>query len=303
MKSFRIVFIAILLHILILRVVRSGQRYDDENKDGNNDTRTKNKNTSRREDIREFIRSKRNEPIDDEELNEELEKEYRVKQQEARRNKLMKERKKMGKSAAAKIINASLNDNCDWRRQPWQFIKGELCGAHYKVLGLNRRDFLHHHDKAAIKRAHRQVSLLVHPDKNPSQDAQTAFKILQDAYECLIDDDCKEKYDLQLRVKEEMLLNGRREMKNRMLHKLFYGVEFVHYWISVAASYIDDFAMYLWDYVDDFQLNLFDHDVPIGRVLLVSLVYILFKPLLFLYSISFVVNRMNYELARHRGLF
>ncbi|GMI33893.1 hypothetical protein TeGR_g2793 [Tetraparma gracilis] len=62
--------------------------------------------------------------------------------------------------------------------------------AHYKVLGI---------DKAAsgadIKKAYRRRSLHVHPDKNPSAEAEEAFKAVGLAYSTLSDPAKRDTYD------------------------------------------------------------------------------------------------------------
>ena len=48
--------------------------------------------------------------------------------------------------------------------------------AHYKVLGIDRKSS-GKLKKADVKKAYRQRSLLVHPDKNGSPEAVDAFKV------------------------------------------------------------------------------------------------------------------------------
>ena len=81
-------------------------------------------------------------------------------QQEARRKRAHSEKQKFGKSSAKSLMKESESEECDWTKNPIPFLKGELCGAHYKVLGLDRKGKLP--EKAEIKKAYRQRSLEVH---------------------------------------------------------------------------------------------------------------------------------------------
>jgi hypothetical protein len=108
------------------------------------------------------------------------EQELRLKQAEALRIRKLKEREIDGENAVRRTIYASSNDLCDWKTQPISFIKGEVCGSHYKVLGIDRRNNHHLLDKNSIKKRYRQLSLTLHPDKNPSDDADVAFNVLQE---------------------------------------------------------------------------------------------------------------------------
>ena len=106
-------------------------------------------------------------------------------QAEARKKRKLREREREGVLATKDTLEAAKSDACDWKLQPFAIVKGQVCGIHYKVLGLDRKDNKAI-SKADIKRAYRQKSLAVHPDKNPSLEAGNAFKVVQDAYECLV---------------------------------------------------------------------------------------------------------------------
>jgi DnaJ-class molecular chaperone len=77
---------------------------------------------------------------------------------------------------------------------PLEGINVNVCGSNYKVLGLDHGSPI---TKERIKKAFRQKSLLVHPDNNLSLKAGVAFQIVQDAYDCLLDEDKRRQYDLQ----------------------------------------------------------------------------------------------------------
>ena len=55
-----------------------------------------------------------------------------------------------------------------------------------------------------IKRAYKRMSLELHPDKNPSPDAQLAFDALREAHEVLGDEAKRRDYDRRMRRKAEV---------------------------------------------------------------------------------------------------
>ncbi|KAG0623873.1 hypothetical protein M758_3G207900 [Ceratodon purpureus] len=81
------------------------------------------------------------------------------------------------------------------------------CNDHYAVLGFARYDTF---DISSLKREYRKKAMLVHPDKNGGNDqAEEAFKRLQNAYEILLDAVKKKTYDEELR-REDLLMTIRR---------------------------------------------------------------------------------------------
>jgi len=74
---------------------------------------------------------------------------------------------------------------------------------HYKILGLSKKA-----TKAQIKKAHRQLSLKYHPDKNGGEKAFTKmFKRVQTAYEVLSDESKRKSYDFQLTQQKKQIFN------------------------------------------------------------------------------------------------
>jgi molecular chaperone DnaJ len=61
---------------------------------------------------------------------------------------------------------------------------------YYEVLGINKES-----DPKEIKKAYRKLAKEYHPDHNKSEDAETKFKEVQEAYEILSDDSKKRAYD------------------------------------------------------------------------------------------------------------
>ncbi len=96
------------------------------------------------------------------------------KQEDSLRKKKLEEAKLIREEAVRKTLKASDSEECDWKVNPLRSLRGEVCGSYYKILGLNRKDALI--DKSAIKKSFRQLSCVIHPDKNPAEKAQTSFK-------------------------------------------------------------------------------------------------------------------------------
>ncbi len=65
---------------------------------------------------------------------------------------------------------------------------------YYFILGLNI-----YASETEIKHAYRKLALQFHPDRNPSGEAETIFKEINEAYEILGDSERKTSYDLLLR--------------------------------------------------------------------------------------------------------
>ncbi|KAJ7298601.1 hypothetical protein O6H91_Y534000 [Diphasiastrum complanatum] len=85
------------------------------------------------------------------------------------------------------------------------------CKDHYTALGLAPFDDI---DVTILKREYRKKAMLVHPDKNRGNDeAEEAFKRLQNAYEILLDDAKRKSYDDDLR-REELLRSLRQHFSN-----------------------------------------------------------------------------------------
>jgi DnaJ-domain-containing protein 1 len=64
----------------------------------------------------------------------------------------------------------------------------------YKVLGVQQTGS----DQATIKKQYKKMALLVHPDKNKSVAAESAFKFVKQAWDVLSDPEKKKDYDFNL---------------------------------------------------------------------------------------------------------
>ena len=223
----------------------------------------------------------------------------KAKQAEIARQRKLDSRKQEGITAVKRTIHAASSDNCDWKTQPVQFIKGEMCGSHYKVLGIDRKSQLT--DKSKIKKKYRQLSLFLHPDKNPASDAEDAFNVLQGAYDCILDDECKENYDQKLAVMEEQIYSNRQRLKKIAIERSLLALNHAHYYISLAANRVYQIGVNFWEMLGDWQVTVFEESYPLGRPLAVLALLWKGQFLLKLHALSYLIIRINYELAKSRG--
>ncbi len=168
-----------------------------------------------------------------------------------------------GDSIAKHTVKAGRSDSCDWKVNPMANIRGHLCGSHYKVLGLNR--LAGTIDKISIRKAYRQMSLAVHPDKNPSSDAEEAFQLIQQAYECLSDDKCREDYDSQIQFKEGEMQVRRAEKKQKILKSILKITSSAYHYTLFSAFYINQVAERLWEWAGELTVQISDYEIPFGR--------------------------------------
>ena len=219
---------------------------------------------------------------------------------EANRRRAQLAKEEEGKARVKKLLHDSSSDTCDWLKQPLSLVGGEVCGAHYKVLGLQKRQLV---TKTEIKKAYRQKSLSVHPDKNPSKDASEAFKVVQDAYECLVDDACRSAYDNKLDGDEESIMINRRRIRDKVIRSSLEGLSHLYYYVSVAANRVYGAALDIWALAGEWEVVWLGEPRPIGRYLLGVLLAWKGQPLLQLTAMSYGILRLNQELIKRRGLF
>lgn len=220
-------------------------------------------------------------------------------QAEARKRRRQREKEREGIAAAKQTLQSTTSENCDWKAAPLALVKGRICGVHYKVLGLDRTKSI---DKTDIKKAYRQKSLALHPDKNHAPEASSAFKFVQEAYECLVADECKEAYDERLRQAEQQISWERDQMKQHLVHNSIQALSQIHYYISVAANHVYQAGLDIWDLAGEVELTIMGLPRPVGRVILGALLFFKARYLLKLHGLAYVVMRANWELARIKGL-
>lgn len=79
------------------------------------------------------------------------------------------------------------------------------CSTHYEVLKLNEPDYAPVFiDVQQVRKHYKDLAILVHPDKNRTTDAESAFKRLSEAYECLVDELSQRNYLQQLQSKTQL---------------------------------------------------------------------------------------------------
>lgn len=227
------------------------------------------------------------------------EEELKLKQNEALLQRKYDGRKQEGLNAVRRTISAASSDSCDWKTQPIAFIKGEVCGSHYKVLGLDRKSKLT--DKSKIKKKYRQLSLQLHPDKNPATEAEDAFNVLQGAYNCILDDTCKDQYDQSLMAAEEQIFLNRERLKKIIIDKSLIALNQAHYYVSLGANRIYQLGMNFWEMMGEWQVTIFEESYPMGQPLAVLMLLWKGQLLLKLHALSYIIIRVNYEIAKARG--
>jgi hypothetical protein len=200
------------------------------------------------------------------------------------------------KKTALQTLRAGRTENCDWHTHPFAYLKGEMCGAHYKVLGLDRNV---NYDKADIKKAYRQRSLHVHPDKNPSAEAANAFEVLQKAYECLSEDDCYANYNYLLNSMEIEAVEKRTRLKNTVLGAVEGAALTAYFYTVRGADYITSTSSDAWEWLGLYELELFGGYHKLGQYAALGL--LLFSParlLLQVQAVAYAIMQFNSEIAR-----
>jgi hypothetical protein len=158
-------------------------------------------------------------------------------------------------------------------------------------------------DKSTIKKAFRQKSLLVHPDKNPSPEADSAFKLAQSAYYCLIDEKCRAVYDQRLDDEEALIAVRRKELKENVVRFTANAMNQLYYHVSIGANHIYQFGVDLWNFVGEWEPEIFGIErIPVGKAVLSLLLLFKGQFLLKVHALSYIVMRVNYEIARAQGL-
>lgn len=246
----------------------------------------------------ETTQTRRRSPTSDEGRSEWDEADMIRRQQEALAKRKESERKRKGFEAVRKTIESSESEYCSWKEDPLARIKGELCGSHYKVLNIDRKSSSL--DKPQIKKAYRTLSLAVHPDKNPYvEDAEAAFNIAQTAYECLTDEECREEYDRKLAIEEDQIQWGREKLKQKVLRKAQDLLATAHYHISVAASHVFNVGLTAWEMAEQVKVEAFDIEWPVGQSVLAGLALWKGQFLVKIFSVSYLILRMNTEIIKY----
>jgi uncharacterized protein len=230
-------------------------------------------------------------------------------------------RAESGEQSVRAAFAAAQSEYCDWKRTPLATLRGEVCGKHYKVLGLRRSD---PDVDRKLKRAYRSRSLALHPDKNSAVGAADAFKLVSDAYECLSDRSCKQRYDEGLQALEAGVAAWRSDARAQVRTQLSRAAAETHYYASVfARNFYESTSSFLllhFDIVWRFKKimiymlpssvstsiwrsagQVVVMDLPVGQALLAVALAMRLRFLLMVHAMSYALLLANIELAKFRN--
>lgn len=229
--------------------------------------------------------------------------------QEAIRRRKAEEFKRRSQQAVRDTIDASRTESCEvnFSFDPFVLVsntlrsfKGEMCGSYYKILDVDKNTLNANIDenerKKLLKKKYRQLSLTVHPDKHGgSAEAHVAFEKVQDAFDCLSDDSCRQMYDNKLNSIELSILQSRLQTKDLVVKALKKSFKIVHYYISVAAYSIHRMGSKVASFFDKWRISLFEDSVslPIGKMAMWLIIALKAKSLFLVYGIAYTIVALN----------
>jgi hypothetical protein len=184
-------------------------------------------------------------------------------------------------------------------------FKGEVCGSHYKVLNIDRSiniDLLDDSTrKRILKKAYRKLSLIVHPDKHSgSYDSQMAFEFVQEAYDCLSDENCRNAYNTKLMIIEQEERSRRLQTRTIIGKKLMNTVQETHLVISRAANFIHQLGRVIHGFFDKWHVTFLDDQlaIPIGRISLLLTIWFKARNLFVIYGLASLVVLFNNQVLK-----
>lgn len=235
-------------------------------------------------------------------INDTKEEDLQTSRQDAFKMNQIRERKKAGSIVVQRTLKANDSDECEWLKHPIYRVRGKLCGKHYKVLGLNREEVENNSEgKAKVKKAYRNLSLLLHPDKNPADRSEEAFNTIKEAYECLTDEECKYDYDAFLLNEERKIRIQRQELKEQTFVGLKIMLNSLHIYATKAAEFMVQFGYNVWEWAQELNFQLFDTEIPVGRLFLGAVAFYQRKIVGVLALFTFFMMKLNAELAKSKG--
>lgn len=100
---------------------------------------------------------------------------------------------------------------------------------------------------------------------------------------------------------ENEILYERQKFKNLIIEKSIYTLRKIHYYISYTANHIYHSGIRFWDIVGEWKIKIMNENYPIGRCLAILLLIWKGQFLLQLQLLSYIIIRINYEVAKAQG--
>lgn len=101
---------------------------------------------------------------------------------------------------------------------------------------------------------------------------------------------------------EQNISSFREELKRQLVDKALGFASNLHYYVSVTAHHIYQAGLDIWDVVGEMQVEIFGKFQPIGQALFLLGLMWKGRFLLQIHAIAYFIVRVNYELAKARGL-
>ena len=142
----------------------------------------------------------------------------------------------------------------------------------------------------------------MHPDKNPSSEAPTAFAALQKAFECIYNDDSAEDYNNYLMALEENIQIQRHNIKQNILNSIQSAAGSMYYYAILGADHVYTAGMELWDWLGQWEVEFLGGYHKLAQYATMGL--LLFSPgriLLQIHAVAYGLLKMNKELVKDRN--
>ena len=205
-------------------------------------------------------------------------------------NSAYHESKRQRESVIKQTLRAGSTESCDLLKDPLGVLRGETCGSHYKVLGINRKKSPV--DKSTLRKAYHKLSLSTHPDKHGGKDSEAAFTLVQSAYDCLSDPDCQREYNYKLDSIEEDIQYRRKVIQERVTEEVKMVANFIREGAVSTSSLVvkiaDDLASRL-----EWRVQIMDWTVDAGAWIASSILFIFCRPVMYALMLSRGILHVN----------
>jgi len=99
------------------------------------------------------------------------------------------------------------------------------------------------------------------------------------------------------------IANGREEFKQKVVSVTLAALNQAYYGLSVAATHVYQFGLDLWTFASEWEVDVMGLEtVPAGKILMTLLLVTKGQLLLKLHGLAYLVVRLNYEIAKSRGM-